>query len=236
MGSIKIIHSKTRRAYNIAAQTYHELFHNEMNEKAYDRNLLDSFAGRFGRGALLCDAGCGPSAHIGGYLADKGLKVIGIDISDRCVEMAKTFNPKMQFKREDIIKLSFAPDTFDGIVSYYSIIHTPKRSVGRIFEEFHRVLRPGGCLLVAVKAGSDEGYVHELIGIKTEIYFSLFNEKEIEGYFKQAGIVVDFLERRNPYDFEIKNERIFAIGRKTNADLSAPLYSARPSKYQRSLI
>jgi hypothetical protein len=31
---------KTRRAYNLAALKYHELFHNEMNEKEYDRRLL----------------------------------------------------------------------------------------------------------------------------------------------------------------------------------------------------
>jgi len=214
LDSIKTIHSKTRRAYNLAAKTYHELFHNEMNEKAYDRNLLDSFAGRFSRGALICDAGCGPSAHIGKYLADKGMKVIGIDISDRCIKMAKALNPNMQFRREDIMNLSFNRDVFDGIVSYYSIIHTPKKSIGKIFREFYRVLKPDGYLLMAVKAGSEEGYVDKLLGIKAVIYFSLFHEKEIEDYFEKAGFILDFLERRNPYDFEISNERIFATGRK----------------------
>ena len=214
MDSVKAVHAKTRRAYNLAAETYHELFQNEMNEKAYDRELLDSFAGRLPAAALVCDAGCGPSAHIGRYLADKGLSVVGVDISDRCIEMARALNPRMRFKREDIIDMSFAADTFDGIVSYYSVIDTPKRSVGRVFREFHRILKPGGLLLVAVKAGSDEGYVHELLGIKTDVYFSLFNEEEVKGYFHRAGFVVGFLERRNPYDFEIKNERIFAIGSK----------------------
>jgi len=83
---------------------------------------------------------------------------------------------------------------------------------------FHRVLKPGGYLLAAVKAGPGEGYVHELLGIPAEIYLSLFDGAEIEGYFERAGFVVEFLERRNPYDFEIKNERIFAIGRKRRPD------------------
>ena len=68
---------------------------------------------------------------------------------------------------------------------------------------------------MAVKAGSGEGYVKELLGISTEVYFSLFDEAEVEGYLERAGFVVEFLERRNPYGFEIKNERIFAIGEKT---------------------
>lgn len=214
MNPVKEVHAKTRRAYDAAARTYHDLFHDEMQRKVYDRILLDSFAGLLPTGALVCDAGCGPSAHIGRYLADKGLTVIGVDISERCVEMARASNPQMRFVREDMLHLSFAAETFDGVVAYYSIIHTPKAAVGRFFREFHRVLKPDGRLLLAVKAGSSEGYVQEIIGIQAEIYFSLFDENEIRGYFEEAGFAAEFLERRNPYDFEIKNERIFAIGRK----------------------
>jgi len=214
--SLKAVHARTRRAYNLAAEKYREMFHNEMAEKAYDRALLDAFALRFAPGAILCDAGCGPSAQIGRYLSDKGMNVVGIDIADRCVEMAEASNPGLRFRREDLAKMSFDREALDGLVSYYSIIHTPKAFMGRVFREFHRVLKPGGSLLVAVKAGADEGYFDEIVGISAQIYFSFYCEKEIAGYFEQAGFVVDFLERRNPYDFEIKNKRIFAVGKKTS--------------------
>jgi SAM-dependent methyltransferase len=185
-----------------------------MNEKAYDRALLDSFARRLPAGALLCDAGCGPSAHIGRYLADRGMSVTGVDISDRCVKLARAFNPEMRFVRENMLDMSFTAEIFDGLVSYYSIIHSPKMAVGRFFREFHRILKPDGLFLVAVKAGSGEGFVQELLGIQAEVYLALFNEDEIANHFEDAGFSVDFLERRKPYEFEIENERIFAIGRK----------------------
>ena len=211
MNSINLL---TRQAYNLAAQKYHDLFHNEMNEKEYDRKLLDSFAARFNKDSLICDAGCGPSAHIGRYLFEKGIKVVGVDISEKCVELARINNPEMKFECADISSMPFDENTFDGLISYYSIINTPKIYVNKIFAEFRRVLKPDGFLLVAVKAGTTEGYVDDLLGIKTKIYSSLFTQEEIVSYFKEAGFALEFIEKRNPYDFEISNERIFAIGKK----------------------
>jgi ubiquinone/menaquinone biosynthesis C-methylase UbiE len=214
MDSLKVINAKTREAYNLAAQKYHQLFHNEILEKDYDRRFLDSFANKFSKEHLILDAGCGPSAHIGRYIFDKGIPVIGVDISDECIELARKYNPKMKFRRQDISQLQFENNRFDGIISYYSIIDTPKKFVYKIFKEFRRVLKSNGYLLVVVKAGTQEGYIDDLLGIETKLYFALFTKEEISQYFKQAGFILEFIEQRDPYDFEISNERIFAIGRK----------------------
>ncbi len=214
MDSIDSIHQMTREAYNKAADKYRILFYNEMNEKEYDRYLLDSFSELLEPGASVCDAGCGPSGHIGKYLLDKGLKITGVDISDRCVELASEHNPEIRFIREDMVNMSFREESFDGVISYYSIINTPKEHVGRIFEEFNRILKPRGYLLVAVKEGDEEGIINDFMGVEADIYFSYFNEDEIKKYCSNGGFDLVFIETRNPYDFEINNRRIFAIGRK----------------------
>jgi len=179
MDPLEQINLLTQQAYNLAAQKYHDLFHNEMNEKEYDRKLLDSFAARFNKDSLICDAGCGPSGHIGRYLFDKGIKVIGVDISEKCVELVRLNNPEMKFELADIVNMPFDDNTFDGHISYYSIINTPKIYVNRIFTEFRRVLKPGGYLLVAVKAGTAEGYIDDLLGVKTKIYFHYLRRKKL---------------------------------------------------------
>lgn len=214
MNPLESIHELTRQAYNVAAGRYHDLFGNELEEKEYDRRLLDAFSGLFEPGAVLCDAGCGPSAHIGKYLCDKGLNVTGVDISDRCIELASVNAPGIRFVREDILRMSFPGENFDGIISFYSIIHTPKTNVCDIFAEFNRILKPGGYLLVVVKQGSEEGMKSGFLGTEAGIYFTLFTEAEIKQYFEETGFAIEWMETRNPYDFEIQNERIFAIGKK----------------------
>ena len=65
-----------------------------------------------------------------------------------------------------------------------------------------------------VKEGESEGYLDELLGINTKIYFSLFNLAEIRNYYTKNNFNVEFLESRNPYEFEIQNSRIYGIGKK----------------------
>ncbi|MEJ2103112.1 MAG: class I SAM-dependent methyltransferase [Ignavibacteriaceae bacterium] len=216
MDTLDKVNSFTRRAYNLAARKYHDLFHNEMNEKEYDRKLLNEFSARFNKESLICDAGCGPSAHIGRYLFEKGIKVLGVDISEKCIELARNYNPEMKFECADICNMPFDDSTFDGLISYYSIINTPKIYVNKLFDEFCRVLKPNGYLLVSVKEGTTEGYNDELLGIKTKNYFSLFTKDEIISYFKDSGFTIEFVDQRNPYSFEISNERIFAMGKKSD--------------------
>ena len=163
---------------------------------------------------MICDAGCGPSAHIGKYLFDRGIKIIGVDISEKCIELAKLNNPEMEFEYADISNLPFDDNSFNGLISYYSIINTPKIYIPKIFAEFRRVLKPDGYLLTVVKAGTTEGYIDDLLGIKTKSYFALFTQEEIVDYFSSAGFLLEFFDKRSPYDFEINNERIFTIGKK----------------------
>ena len=57
-------------------------------------------------------------------------------------------------------------ESVDGIIFFYSIIHTPKQFQHVLFCEFNRVLKAGGRICVVVKKGDAEGYVDELIGAR----------------------------------------------------------------------
>lgn len=214
MDELKEIGRLTGVSYDRVAHRYHELFGDELDRKPYDRTLLDEFAAHFAPGALIHDVGCGPTGHIGHYLRTRGLHVIGSDVSPRCVELASACHPGMEFLVMDMADLMLEDRSIDGIVSYYSIIHTPKRWVPRMLRELHRVLKAGGKLLLSVKEGREEGYLEEFLGFRTRIYFTEFEQDEVARLLTGSGFEILSLDRRSPLEGEISVPRIFAIARK----------------------
>jgi len=214
MKNLENINQITKKAYDKVADKYHELFKDEMLNKTYDRKILDEFSQYFNSNSIIYDIGCGPSGHIGHYLFEKGFNVIGVDISKKCIEIASKYNPDMKFIEMDMINLELDDNSIDGIIAYYSIIHVPKKYISKVFQEFHRVLKVGGKLLVVVKEGVQEGFQEELLGFKTKIYFTFFKREEIIGYYVENNFKILFDQKRDPYEDEISIPRIYVIGEK----------------------
>ncbi|HYF67804.1 MAG TPA: class I SAM-dependent methyltransferase [Ohtaekwangia sp.] len=212
--NLKHINELTKIAYNKTAQKYHDNFKNEIIQKEYDRLILDRLSDMLKPNSLICDAGCGPSGHIGKYLVDKGHRVVGIDISSQCIDIATVYNPEIDFKVMDMMESDFESNSFDAVISFYSILYTPKGYVNNLFSEFHRMLKKNGKLLIVVKRGSSEGIIEDEWYEGNKVYFTYFVEEEIKGYYSKALFNIDFLAVRDPYDFELAVERIYAIGTK----------------------
>jgi ubiquinone/menaquinone biosynthesis C-methylase UbiE len=105
------------------------------------------------RGAAVLDAGCGP-----GYLLDalarRGFQVSGMDGSDGMLQSAelrlRAAHPSFPFtlKQGDIERLPFGDAQFDLVLSTGVIEYL--KGDATVLREMHRVLRPGGHLVLPV--------------------------------------------------------------------------------------
>lgn len=100
-------------------------------------------------GTRVLDAGCG-DGHYASWLADRGAEVVGVDVSEEMVAVARErHGDAAEFHRGDLDgTLAFADDgAFDLVCCQHVFSHLP--SLDATLSEFARVLRPGGDLVVA---------------------------------------------------------------------------------------
>jgi SAM-dependent methyltransferase len=103
------------------------------------------------RGLRALDVGCG-NGYFGRALAQRGARVIGIDISPRMIEHAKQQEAAEPLGIEyhvldaALLPAGFAPQSFDMVTSCLALQDMP--NVGKVFRGVHALLRPG-CRFVA---------------------------------------------------------------------------------------
>lgn len=158
----------TRTAYDTVAPEYAELLRNELDGKPLDRAMLAAFAEHVqGPDAgEVADLGCGPG-RVTAHLHSLGVNAFGIDLSPRMIDVARRSHPGLRFDVGSMTALDLADASLAGAVAWYSTVHTPPELLPTVFAEIHRVLVPGGHLLIAFKVGDErrhlsQGYGHEL--------------------------------------------------------------------------
>ena len=149
----------TREAYDAAAPTYAQLFRDTLRDSPLDRAILGAFAEVVGAsgGGQVADLGCGPG-HITAYLHELGLAAFGVDVAPAMIKLAREAYPGLRFEEGSMAALNIADGALGGVLSRWSIIHTPPPEIPAILAEFHRVLAPGGHLLVGFSASDDPSH------------------------------------------------------------------------------
>lgn len=98
-------------------------------------------------GARVLDVGCGDGGRYAGFLLDEGVELHGVDVS--AVAVAEARRRGVQAVQASLSeRLPFEDDSFDAAVCLEVIEHVvdPEEAV----REIHRVLAPGGALVVSV--------------------------------------------------------------------------------------
>jgi len=203
---------RVRRSFDRIAEQYAADFADELSRKPFDAERLRAFAGRCA-GGLVLDVGCGPAGHVGRFVADRGVRVVGVDVSERSLEIAAPLNPSLRFVAGDARALPVRAGGCAGVVTFYSLIYEGVDGTGAALAEFRRVLRPGGALLVAVHAGEGVQHFGEYKGIAVDIELHHWAPAALEALVRKAGLAIEAVEVRPPYPFEHATPRLYIAAR-----------------------
>jgi cyclopropane fatty-acyl-phospholipid synthase-like methyltransferase len=137
--------------------------------------------------ADLLELGCGAGVESTRALAERG-RLTGVDISEAQLALARQRIPSATFIRADLAELTFAPESFDGVVALYVLFHLPRAEVRPLIGRVSDWLRPGGVFLATMLGrGVGEG-VEEWLGVP--MFFSNSDPDADRELVRDAGLTI----------------------------------------------
>lgn len=147
-------------AYDAVVREYAALVAEREAGRPLDRALFPVFAELVRGGGPVLDAGCGPG-HLTARLRAAGVDAFGVDLSRGMVDLARASYPGVRFEQGDLADPVARDGTLGGVLAHYSVIHDPPGRLPATLAGFHRMLAPGGLLLLAFQAHDDPGVLSE---------------------------------------------------------------------------
>ena len=172
--------SNTAILFNKYAKSYENKF---MDSDLF-HDTYDSFLAYLSSDeSAILDIGCGPG-NITKYLLDNlpKLKVLGIDIADEMLQLAKNNNPSANFKLMNCNSIHTINTSFDGIMNGFCLPYLSKEEVSTFIKNSYRLLNTNGILYISTMEDSYENskYVGPSSGGNEALYTYYYPENYLK--------------------------------------------------------
>ena len=183
--------AEVRELYEDSAESYSKMMDSEIDLPIY-ADTLGRLADRIADipGPVI-DTSCGSGHMLSRYhdCYDSGRSLVGIDLSPRMVAIASArLGSHAETATGDMRDLgTVEADSTSAVLSFFAIHHADARDVRTALDEWHRVLRPGGQLVVAAWEGTgpiDYGSHSDVVALR-------YSEDEVVAWAREAGFAVN---------------------------------------------
>jgi len=175
---------------------------------------LEELARELPPDAAVLDLGCGAGVPVTRWLAQH-FAVTGVDLSARQLELARRNVPAARFLKADMAELSFAPETFDAVVGFHSIIHVPRAEHRALLGEIQGWLKPGGIFLATLALEAWEGEEEDWEGWGAPMRWSHHDGGTSLELLRGAGFAVERAEARTTRGTRGDESWLWVFARKT---------------------
>ena len=107
-----------RTTHDKLAESYYDAF-SAVTKSAIEPLLK---AAHVGNGTRLLDVATGPGT-LAAKAAERGARVIGIDIAPAMIELAHTLHPHLDFREGSAEELPLDSSSFDAVISSFGVGH-----------------------------------------------------------------------------------------------------------------
>ncbi|WP_234312099.1 class I SAM-dependent methyltransferase [Streptomyces griseus] len=175
-------------AFDAIGDHYDEAFPHKEGQVASAEWLIRSLPA----GSCVLDLGCGTGTPTARQFAEAGLRVVGIDLSDGMVALARRYVPTGEFHQADIADLRpggpLDLGRFDAVTAFFSLLMLPRPEIPLALRTVHHLLLPEGLFALSMVEADVDDFSIPFIG-KT-IRVSGFLRDELREVVEAAGFEI----------------------------------------------
>ncbi|MCP4523639.1 MAG: class I SAM-dependent methyltransferase [Candidatus Gracilibacteria bacterium] len=177
---------KQEKAFeNEIADRYNDDYHTSIIMKEHDNDFARYVSRVVTENDRVLDLGCGPASLWKLWTKElpKCQRLVGVDLSDEMIKIAKKNWPDNEFFSSSIFDLPFESGSFDVVIVSSVLHHIPDENLNEVFKEIFRVLdehgkvvgrEPVGINTLSNKSGWFSGAIMHL----RHLIFRLTNTRE----------------------------------------------------------
>jgi ubiquinone/menaquinone biosynthesis C-methylase UbiE len=193
-----VVDAKTeelRAAHDVLAEFYADRLADALDRMPVERAVLGLFCDltlAADLGTSVGDVGCG-TGRLAPYFAARGLSPRGVDLSPEMIRVARRDHADFVFQVADARELPFEDASLAGVVCWYSLMFLAPSDRPAAFKELARVVKPGGYLVTAFKAGDGQvrrGGRSTNLGVEYAVYW--LSPEALERRLVAAGFATVF--------------------------------------------
>jgi 2-polyprenyl-3-methyl-5-hydroxy-6-metoxy-1,4-benzoquinol methylase len=181
----EIIKDKNFDYRSVVINGYNDCAYEYMANKNGTERSLEYIFENVPSQARILDFGCGSGIPVSRDLSEE-YEVLGVDISEKQIQLAKANVPNAKFMNSDILDTQFEAKTFSAIVSFYALFHLPKEKHEGVLAKFYNWLKPKGVLLITVGNTDEPPYIErDFFGVT--MFWSNFGRTDYLEMAKRIG-------------------------------------------------
>ena len=152
--------------------------------------------------ARVLDLCCG-AGYESARLNSLGVNIVGADLSKKSIELAKKYNPTLEFYVKDMLKSYHDLGSFDGIACIAGIIHLPEDKLELAFNNMSEVLKTNGYLFIVVKDGDKITKSMQVDGVEYGREFYCYTKEKLIQYNNKYFQFVEELNSNDEWKYYI---------------------------------
>lgn len=174
-----------RRGYDEFAETYAALKSTDKRRVA----ILETFLQSLSNPTRVLDAGCGngtpPLRRV-----TMDAQIMGLDFSYEQLHIARETEFTRLLVQADMTELPFQTGVFDAVTAFDSLIHIPLADHQTVLDEFARVLKPSGGVLLSEGPEEFERTTQNWLDSGGEMRWTMAGIEATKDRLREAGFTV----------------------------------------------